>query len=206
MHPKKHAEANNLEKNKFKQTSNQMHLLRRMCRKVLSKYVKEKFLKAKVSGLKQSVDTLLFMGCLKHTNYLDRCILHPVTFAHQITCLQKVRCPTQRFLYCFTVLTLTLLTIHISHVGYHNWYHTSHDNGCILSKEFWMHQIQWRSHSDICDLTVHWNQIKVHKNRNLASLHELFSAVFWQCIHLHYISSCCILIGSLFLGLPLWNF
>lgn len=53
-------------------------------------------------------------------------------------------------------------------------------------------RFQW-----IYDLMVHWNQIKVDKLRNLSPLHELFSAVFWWCIHLHHISFCCILIGSL---------
>lgn len=110
-------------------------------------------------------------------------------------------CPIQRFLYCFTVPTLSLLATYIIYTYIYSQVTTRitpHDKDRILSKEFWMHQIQWRSGSN--GFVIWWfTQIKVERLRNLSPLHELFSAVFWQCIHFHYISFCCILIDSLLL-------
>lgn len=66
-HKSKDASKKNMQKDtiwgkkKSKQTSNQMHLLRRTCRKVFLKYAKEKLLNAKVSGLKQPTEILLFI-------------------------------------------------------------------------------------------------------------------------------------------------
>lgn len=135
-----------------------------MCRKVLLKHVKEKkeFLVWSSQLIRYySLGEWRKIDCLKFTSFLDRCILHAVTFAHQVTCLQKVSCPTQRFPYCFTVPSLTLLTIHI-HTNAHIYIvksqlisHTTEQRLYIkqgvlnapntMKVKFW----------SICDLTVH---------------------------------------------------
>lgn len=60
-------------------------------------------------------------------------------------------------------------------------------------------RFQW-----ICYPMVHWNQMKDDKLRNLCPLHELFSPVFWRCIHLLHFPLLHINWLSSFLGLPLW--
>lgn len=110
-------------------------------------------------------------------------------------------CPIQRFLYCSNFYStgyihiythIYIYTVKSQPISHTTWKRLYIEQGVLNVPNPMKVRFRW-----ICDLMVRWNQIKVDKLGNLSPLHELFSAVFWRCIHLHYFSFSCILVGSL---------